>query len=276
MIRSLRLPRQTQRYKPVRHSLPLLSRTMSFCVECFKDFKHEGPPEGMVVQIGGVKCYLATPRMDYPKNKALLYLPNVFGMELHNNQLLADDFARSGFKTIIPDIMNGDPVSPAAYYLDAPPFDLDKWFSHHDAAKTRPPIDAVIALLAKEGITSLSATGYCFGARYVFDLAFDKAIQVAAVAHPTFLVVPDDLEKYRAKATAPLLMNTCTFDEMFPLEAQAQADVILGGGKFAPGFKREYFEGCTHGFAVRGDMSDPKAKAGKEDAFKVTVEWFLR
>jgi hypothetical protein len=43
---------------------------------------------------------------------------------------------------------------------------------------------------------------------------------------------------------------------MFPPEAQAKADEIFAG--FAPGYKREYFDGCTHGFAVRGDLSDPK------------------
>ena len=63
-------------------------------------------------------------------------------------------------------------------------------------------------------------------------------------------------------------------DAQFPLEAQAKADEILGGGKFAPGYKREYFDGCEHGFAVRGDMSKPQVKAGKEGSFKATVEWF--
>jgi len=30
--------------------------------------------------------------------------------------------------------------------------------------------------------------------RYTFDLAFDKVIKVAAVAHPSLLKVPEDLE----------------------------------------------------------------------------------
>ena len=50
----------------------------------------------------------------------------------------------------------------------------------------------------------------------------------------------------------------------------------MGGGKFAPGYKREHFDGCSHGFAVRGDMSIPKVKAGKEGAFKASVEWFQK
>ena len=52
-------------------------------------------------------------------------------------------------------------------------------------------------------------------------------------------------------------------------------DELLGDGKYKPGYSRTYWEGCTHGFAVRGDMSDPKVKAGKEGAFKATAEFFL-
>ncbi|KAG6824248.1 hypothetical protein H0H93_002311, partial [Arthromyces matolae] len=108
-------------------------------------------------------------------------------------------------------------------------------------------------------------------ARYVFDLAFEGLIQVSIGSHPSLLKVPEDLEKYRDVAKAPLLLNTCTVDTQYPLESQAKGDEILG--KFAHGYKREYFEGCTHGFAVRGDLSDPKVKAGKEGAFKASVEW---
>jgi len=37
----------------------------------------------------------------------------VFGMQFPNSQLLADDFARNGFATYIPDYLNGDPVTQA-------------------------------------------------------------------------------------------------------------------------------------------------------------------
>ena len=57
---------------------------------------------------------------------------------------------------------------------------------------------------------SFAAVGYCFGGeqysslngiatefhigRYVFDLAFEHIISAAAVAHPSMLKVPEDLE----------------------------------------------------------------------------------
>lgn len=64
-------------------------------------------------------------------------------------------------------------------------------------------------------------------------------------------------------------------DRAYPPESQKIGDDILGGGKMEAGnYKRAYFAGCTHGFAVRGDLSVPAIKAGKEQAFSNSVEWF--
>ena len=141
-------------------------------------------------------------------------------------------------------------------------------------------------------MTTFGAVGYCFGGkpisssymrdllslitlspgRYVFDLAFDGVIKCAAAVHPSRLEVPADIERY-AQTSVPLLIESCEVDRSFPPEAQAKTDEILGGGKFAPGYKRDYWPGCRHGFAVRGDPSDPAVKAGKEGAFRNVVEW---
>ncbi|KAJ7665978.1 Alpha/Beta hydrolase protein, partial [Mycena polygramma] len=235
--------------------------------------RHEGTPEGKIETIGGVQCYVATPTTDYPKNKCILYVTDVFGIHLPNHQLMADDFARNGFKVIVPDIVNGDPV-PADALAPGSDYDLKKWLANHGAPNTRPALDKVVAALNSNGVSTIAAVGFCFGARYVFDLAFDNLIAVAAVAHPSLLQVPLDLEKYAASSKAPLLINTCPVDVQFPIESQAKADEILAG--FAPGYRRDFFQGCTHGFAVRGDLTDPKVKAGKEGAFKATVEWFMK
>ncbi|KAJ7276925.1 Alpha/Beta hydrolase protein [Mycena rebaudengoi] len=245
---------------------------MSFCDNCFVAVTHEGIPEGKHEKIGGIDTYIATPVIPYPKDKVVIFLTDVFGLALQNNLLLADDFARNGFKTVVIDLFNGTPRS-----VEVPPdFDRAKWMASHGPAQTRPPIDKVIAALKEEGVTRFAATGFCFGARYAFDLAFDNVIHVSAVSHPSRLVVPDDLQKYAAVSQAPLLINSCEDDQAFPPEAQAEADRIFGDGKFAPGYKREYFPGCEHGFAVRGDMTDPYVKAGKEGAFKASVEWFAK
>ncbi|OBZ74143.1 Protein AIM2 [Grifola frondosa] len=216
---------------------------MSLCKHCVSGVRHEGTSEGKIEQIGGVECYVATPTVDYPKDKVVLFLTDVFGIQLPNNPLLADDYARNGFKVVIPDIVG---------------------------------VRKVIAALRESGVTKFGALGFCYGARPCFDLAFTNEVAVVAVAHPSLLQVPADFVRYKAESKAPLLINTCEIDSIFPAEAQATADEFFGEGKFAPGYQRVHWDGCTHGFAVRGDMSDPTVKAGKEGAFKASVEWLIK
>ena len=63
-----------------------------------------------------------------------------------------------------------------------------------------------------------------------------------------------DQQRYLAESEVPLLINSAEADVLFTVEIQAKADHILGTGKFTPGYKRTYWPGCHHGFAVRGDL----------------------
>ena len=149
-------------------------------------------------------------------------------------------------------------------------------------------------------------------ARLVFDLAFDNVIHVAVVAHPS-LLKPEDLDvrysfvdilisflsvipsqTYIAKSRAPILINSCEDDGAFPKSFAETADQKFAN--FAPGYRRTYYEGASHGFAVRGDIvrervfslycleahsvpyaqSKPTVKAAKEGAFKESVEWLIK
>lgn len=44
---------------------------------------------GKIQMIGGVECYVATPTVDYPKDKAILFLTDVYGLHLPNSQVRA-------------------------------------------------------------------------------------------------------------------------------------------------------------------------------------------
>ncbi|KAJ4482065.1 hypothetical protein J3R30DRAFT_3218777, partial [Lentinula aciculospora] len=143
-----------------------------------------------------------------------------------------------------------------------------------------PLLDKVIAVLRGQGVTQFTPTGCCYRGtndlhvgRLVFDLAFDDVTSASIASHPSLLKIPEDLEEYFSTSHASLLLDTYMVDGQFPQTAQSQADAIFSGGNFSPGYKREYFDGCTHGFAVRGELSDPKIKMGKEIAFKASVEW---
>jgi len=209
---------------------------MSFCADCFKGVRHEGATLGKLEVIKGVETYVSIPEGDYPKDKAIIYLADAFGIKFKNTQLLVDDFARNGFATYAPDLFKDDPI-PLSAMDQIGSFDVTTWIGKHGREVTRSIINSFIAGLQERGITAYGATGYCFGGRYVFDLAFDNVIKVAVVAHPSLLEKPADLEKYVASSRAPLLINACETDSQFPIEAQKQANDLFGDDKFAPGYK---------------------------------------
>ncbi|KAJ7220604.1 alpha/beta-hydrolase [Mycena pura] len=243
---------------------------------CFNGAAHLGQSTGSIEQIDGVATYVTHKPDNAPSDAAILFLPDVFGITLLNNQLLADELAaRCGVQVFIPDYLNGDP-RPGS--IENPPpasFNVNAWKAAHTDAQTRPPLNAVIRALNARGFSRLAATGYCFGGRYTIDLALENVIEAAAITHPSQLKVPLDFEALLATSTVPLLINSCETDPHFPPEAQAVTDELLGAGKYQPGYKRTFWEGCSHGFATKGDLSDPKVKAGKEGALSATVGWLV-
>lgn len=108
-------------------------------------------------------------------------------------QLLADDYARNGFKVIIPDLFNEEPCPPDALNPGSN-YDFATWLTRHGAESVGPIIRKVMTALVQQGITKIGVLGYCFGARPAFNLAFRNAVHVVVVSHPSLLKVPDDLE----------------------------------------------------------------------------------
>lgn len=191
---------------------------------------------------------------------------------MNNNKLLADGFADNGIRTLIPEYLQKDPIPKDA--LSGGNFDLMAWLGKHGAETVNPALNAAIDHVKNEGVKSIGAIGYCFGGRYAFNLAFDKKIQVAAVAHPSLLQIPEDLEKYKSTGVPLLVLSNGPDDFQFDLEKSKKADEVLGP-LGSQKYVRKYWEGLDHGFAVRGDMSDPKQKKAKEEAFEEATNWFL-
>ncbi|KAH7103538.1 alpha/beta-hydrolase [Auriculariales sp. MPI-PUGE-AT-0066] len=186
---------------------------------------------------------------------------DAFGAHYINNQLLADAYAENGYHVFVPDLFNGHPLTDT---MLADP-----------KAQTRPVIDTILTTLRTRGITSFGVVGYCFGGRYSWDLALDgvEGVKVLALSHPSLLKIPEDIEAFKQRSRVPLLLNVCDVDHQYGPEAQKIGDELLGNGTYTPGYKRTFWPGCEHGFAVRGNLSKPEVVAGKEGAFKASVEW---
>ena len=103
---------------------------------------------------------------------------------------MIDDFARNGYRTIAPDILNNDAIID----FNAPNFDRNAWIAKHGPESWIPTVDGVVAALKAEGVTRFGTTGYCFGAPPAWHLALKNESHVTVVAHPSRLRIPEDLE----------------------------------------------------------------------------------
>jgi dienelactone hydrolase len=111
---------------------------------------------------------------------------------MRTDQLLADDFARHGFYTVVPQLFQE--CVPTSAFEPGSNFDIGAWFGRNGIDYSEPRARQVLAALKESGFTKIGVTGYCYGARSGFNLAFENAISALAVSHPSLLKIPDDIE----------------------------------------------------------------------------------
>jgi len=238
---------------------------------CAVGVKHEGEPTGKLETLEGVTTYVARPGSNAKSGVAILFLTDVFGYKFPNNQLLADDYARNGYLTIVPNIIHDDPV-PA----ERPEgFDIMKWFAGeaphgkepHGPETVFPIVDKSISWLKSQGINKIGAVGYCYGAKHSIVKLGKKEVDVVYVAHPSF-VEESELEAIKG----PLSIAAAETDSIFPAEKRHKSEEILQ--KTGQPYQITLYSGVEHGFSVRGDMKNPAVKFGKEQAFFQAIQWF--
>lgn len=171
----------------------------------------------------------------------------------------------------MPDLFAGDSVPPN----QAADFNVMKWVKDgrggkgHGVDQVDPVVSKVISHMKSElGVKKLGSVGYCYGAKYVARFsAQGKSIDVACMAHPSF-VDADEIKLI----SAPLSIAAAETDEIFPATKRRETEDILKEMKTP--YSICLYSDVGHGFAVRADLSDKRAKFAKEAAFLQHVQWF--
>ncbi|KAK5169099.1 uncharacterized protein LTR77_006408 [Saxophila tyrrhenica] len=255
---------------------------------CTIGVKHEGKAQGEIKEVGGISSYMVYPKDKQTANAILVgssnalsrrvltdtkqILPDVIGHEFINAQLIADQFAANGYFVVMPDLFEGDPIP-----LNRPAdFDIMAWLQKsgpqgkgHGPGQVDPIVSAVIKAMKSDlGVKTLGSVGYCFGAKYVARFsAQGQGIDVGCMAHPSF-VDADEVRKMRA----PLSIAAAETDQIFPAEKRRETEDILKEHDIP--YQMSLYSDVEHGFAVKADLSNQRAKFAKEAAFLQHVQWF--
>ncbi|GAQ12288.1 protein AIM2 [Aspergillus lentulus] len=256
---------------------------------CFTGFLHQGDPKGEIEQINNFRAYVARPEGDKTPNKAVILLSDIFGI-FPNSQLVADAFAVNGYLWVLPDLLNVDQVSIADY--DAKAIDIGAWISRHTVEDVAPIVEATIKFLRTNlDVQNVAAAGYCFGGKYVVRYLKAGQLDSGYIAHPSF-VTKEELGAiqrplsisaagticlpYPARSLYLLWLNmSLTSSEHDPIftmaNRHASEETLIGTGQE---FQINLFSAVSHGFAIRGDITQPRVRFSKEQAFAQAVAWF--
>lgn len=64
-----------------------MSATASCFKDCLRGKVHKGQPTGRIIDVDGTRVYVSEPSGNYSREKGLIFLANVFGLDLKNNRV---------------------------------------------------------------------------------------------------------------------------------------------------------------------------------------------
>ncbi|KAJ5191046.1 uncharacterized protein N7498_010031 [Penicillium cinerascens] len=239
----------------------MTSNNLSRC--CTLGSLHDGEAKGEIENIDTISTYFAYPA-DRSTENAILILTDVIGHRFINTQLIADQFAAAGYFVVMPDLFSGDAVP-----LNRPEgFSIMDWLKNHLPAQTEPIIDAVLKEMRENlGCKRIGGVGYCFGGKYVCRYLKPGKLDAGYTAHPS-LVEADELRGVEG----PLSIAAAVRDFVFTTAKRHESEEILDKKEIP--YQINMFSDVEHGFAVRCDLSKPRQKYAKEQAFTQAVSWF--
>lgn len=133
-----------------------------------------------------VQMYHSYPPGRNTSTKAILYITDIFGVPLPQNQLLADSIASNDYLVVMPDLFAGDAISVEEQEAG---LNLTEWRALHPTPEIDRIINATIAYMRDElEVEKIGGVGYCFGGKYVPRfLTASGGIDIGFVAHPSGL-----------------------------------------------------------------------------------------
>lgn len=149
-------------------------------------------------------------------------------------------------------------------------FDLMEFIGRNSKEIRFPEIKANAIALKKElGFKKVGAIGFCYGGWAVFQLGAksNPLVDCISMAHPSMCT-----EEEIAAVGVPVQINAPEMDTMFTQEMKDFCNNTIPS--LGVEYDYQYFPGLAHGFATRGDMSDPAQKKGLERAKNAAVHWF--
>ncbi|KAG8935764.1 hypothetical protein FRC02_006573 [Tulasnella sp. 418] len=265
-----------------------MSQVSEVCEDCFTGALLPGEPTGSMTSIGSQQAYYK-PGNAPTDRKAIIILPDIFGLASNNHQIIADQLAQeTGFDVYVLDYFNGSPpvdVNQMLRYLpQTPGIVLSTWkklkfywtlLPTLPAIKAnRPPVlsnrttDFITNLQKEKSYAKLGVVGYCLGGKVAILIAQAKLIDSVVILHPGG-VEPDEARKI-------LVPSSWVWPEeesQLTPQMRDEIEAALKEKSDNVAFESKIYKGTTHGFASRPNLTIPEIKDAYHGALEQSAKW---
>ncbi|KAK6340698.1 hypothetical protein TWF696_009021 [Orbilia brochopaga] len=259
-------------------------------------------PDGKFEEIYGRKTYVA-PAPDGSKTKTLIYITDMFGVELMNHQMLADTYAKGGFHVLMPDFLDGDGLPADFMQTVEPKLAVQETLTSvmkaknqattmatmgpkgikHREAVSKPKIDAFIAGVRKDpAVAKIGVVGTCWGGRHaILQARKDTGVDAVAALQPSSTATADweqvSVPVYLAFGEKDTIVPISATGALSSLPVSALAvDGIIDVLEKKTDLDKEIriFPNQVHGFTHRGDYSSDEDRKAMDEAAEAVIGWF--
>lgn len=275
------------------------------CTACYQGSKHDfADPQGHFETVYGINTYV-TGDQNATSKSVILYLPDFFSINLVNNKILADRYAKgTGCKVLFPDLIAGGGANvDSLVYLD---YFTDKnasiwtkiwaiwgmlpilWLMRSEGPEGKFPTVLKYARAIKKDLGpggKLGVAGFCWGGYGSTMLCLEKAVEGGSEnlidaqfnAHPSKLKLPDNIVDAIAKGKVPYSCAVAETDMMLDEKKGREVEAAVRervGPPEGNNYEFVHYKGAVHGFAVRARPSVKEDMELYEKATKQAVDWY--
>ncbi|KAG5749691.1 hypothetical protein H9Q70_007636 [Fusarium xylarioides] len=273
------------------------------CPQCFSGHVNPGAPTGRWDAVHGLRTYIAEPPSGKSAKAIIVIIPDAFGVDFVNNQILADHYASAAdYLVYLPDFMNGGaaPVRTMInmahlwdetgtwlskpYYLLATMLDFVPFLIRNRFGVCWPRVTGFLNELQqqKDPALPVGIAGFCWGGlhtvRLTHNMAETKTASGRALADAFFTAHPSsvDVALDIGNVARPLSIAIGDDDAVMGMKQVRQAESILEGKDVDTSVV--IYPGAKHGFSIRASRAEPDSKETRqaEEAEEQAIAWFKR
>ncbi|TFK68444.1 alpha/beta-hydrolase [Pluteus cervinus] len=263
------------------------------CPDCTTGGLLAGEPKGQTSILNAYFSPAPLADQDQASDNAILLLTDAFGLSVKNGKVLGDMLAeRLKCDVWVPDIFEGRPLMEAsslkmperagekltwkdwAYFILGMVPRIPILYSNRPSVVSVRISKFIEEIKKDKGYKKLGVVGFCFGGSMAVHLGGSGLVDSVVICHPGRFSL-DEVKAIKVPAAW-----VCAEDDLFFAEAKRlQCEAIFAERTGKPDYvdyEFTVYEGTTHGFAARPNLTYPEIKEAHEKAFDQTVNWFLK